>query len=98
MLGPLRGERAVYTPAVTTALLGTLLGLLCLGLPGFLAARALDDGDLVWRIALGLGVAVLVVPFVAFLLAWALGVSMKPLLLVATSAVVSGGIVWWERR
>lgn len=94
----MRDGRAVYTSTVSTALLGTLLGLLCLGLPGFLAARALDDGDLVWRTALGLGVAVLVVPFGGFLLAWILGISMKPLLLVVTSAVISGGIVWWERR
>ncbi|MCO4770351.1 MAG: hypothetical protein KDA24_10005 [Deltaproteobacteria bacterium] len=80
-----------------TVLTGALLGVVALVLPGWLAARALDDGDLLWRVAVGVGVGVLVVPFAAFLLAWLLGVSMKPLLLVATSALVSGPLLWRER-
>lgn len=76
---------------------GSLLVGLALVLPGVLLVRALDDGDLVWRVALGLGVGLLVVPFAAFLLAWLLHVSVSVWILLLTSALISFPLAWWGR-
>ena len=77
---------------------GSLLVAIALILPGVLLVQALDDGDLVWRVALGAGVGLLVVPFFAFLLAWALHTSVSAWLLLLTSALISAPLWWWARR
>lgn len=80
-----------------TLIAGSLLVAVALLLPAVLLVRALDDGDLVWRVALGAGVGLLVVPFLAFLLAWLLGTSVNVWLLLLTSALISGPLAWRER-
>lgn len=80
--------RSGYTPGVGT-FLGTALGALSLILPGILAVRLLDDGDLLWRVGIGFGIGVLVVPFAGFLLAWMLGTSMSAGTLGLASVLLS---------
>lgn len=81
-----------------TLLFGIALGALALLLPGWLAVRLLDDGDFLWRIAAGLGVGVLAMPFLTFLIAWCAGSSMSLPLLLVTSLFVSAILFGIDHR
>ncbi len=83
---------------MSALLVGTVVVAASLLLPGWLAVRLLDDGDLLWRVGLGLGVGVLAVPFVGFMLAWLLHTSMSLGTLLLASALLSGPLGWALRR
>jgi len=75
-----------------TAILGLAGFLVAIALPGWLTVQLLDDGDLLWRIAIGLGVGTLGVPAIAFLVAMALSTSVTAPLLIGLGVVISGGL------
>ncbi len=75
--------------------LGGLLALLfCIALPGGLAVTLLDDGDLLWRLGLGLGTGLLAVPSLAFLAAMLLQRSLGLGLLIGVAAGVNGALLF----
>jgi hypothetical protein len=70
------------------ALLGLLGFVVCVALPGWLAVQLLDDGDVLWRLGVGLALGVFGVPALAFLVAVTARTSVTPLLLVGLGLVL----------
>lgn len=62
----------------------------CLGLPGWLVARLLDEE---WspavRLAVGFAIGALLVPTASFCAAWILGTHVQPLLVIGVATVIS---------
>jgi hypothetical protein len=75
-----------------TTVLGLLGFVAAIALPGWLAVQLLDDGDLLWRAAIGLGVGVLGIPVLAFLVAMVLSTSVTAPLLIGVGTTTAAGL------
>jgi len=75
---------------VLFALLGLLGFLVCGALPGWLTVQLLDDGDVLWRLGVGLGVGVFAVPALAFLVGVTVHASISVGLLLAVGLALDG--------
>lgn len=75
------------------ALLGLLGFVVCVALPGWLTVRLLDDGDVLWRLGVGLAVGVFAVPALAFLVGVTLHTSVTPTLLAVLGLALDGALL-----